>query len=333
MDPLTQGVVGAVVPQASLRKKQLLLLGLFGWLSGMAPDLDVLIRSTHDPLLYLEYHRQFTHSLIFIPIGGLICASLFYLLLARRFDLSFKMTYLACTLGYGTHGLLDAATSYGTMLFWPFSDVRVAGNIISIIDPLFTLPLLILVLLAGFRRKRRYALLGLLWMGLYLGFGAVQNYRAERAGQELADLRGHHNVEVSAKPSFGNLLVWKVIYRHENTYYVDAVRTGITPTVVEGDRIVALDLQRDFPWLDANSQQARDIERFRWFSKGYIAKDPNYEDRIIDLRYSLIPNEINALWSISLKPEAQSEDHAGFTHHRNAGPRERQLLWQMILNK
>ena len=74
MDPLTQGAMGAALPQALSNKKTLWLIGLLGFLSGMAPDLDVLIRSKADPLLFLEYHRQFTHSLVFIPFGGLVCA-------------------------------------------------------------------------------------------------------------------------------------------------------------------------------------------------------------------------------------------------------------------
>ena len=67
LDPLSQAAVGAVVPQATMKRPELLRLTLVGALAGMAPDLDVLIRSDSDPLLFLEFHRQFTHSLLFIP--------------------------------------------------------------------------------------------------------------------------------------------------------------------------------------------------------------------------------------------------------------------------
>ncbi|MGY9062766.1 MAG: metal-dependent hydrolase, partial [Rhodospirillales bacterium] len=62
MDPLTQGVLGAALPQAIAKKPFVIRAGLFGFLAGMAADLDTFIRSSEDPLLYLEYHRQFTHS-------------------------------------------------------------------------------------------------------------------------------------------------------------------------------------------------------------------------------------------------------------------------------
>ncbi|MFT5657456.1 MAG: inner membrane protein, partial [Gammaproteobacteria bacterium] len=79
MDPLTQGVLGAALPLAAARRSDhLVAVGILGLLSGMAPDLDVLLRSSSDPLLYLEYHRQFTHSLVFIPFGGLLCCLLLY---------------------------------------------------------------------------------------------------------------------------------------------------------------------------------------------------------------------------------------------------------------
>ena len=79
MDPLTQGTIGAVLPQ-TFGKKNLGLIAMLGFLSGMAPDLDIFIHSASDPLLFLEYHRQFTHSIIFIPFGGLGCASFLSLL-------------------------------------------------------------------------------------------------------------------------------------------------------------------------------------------------------------------------------------------------------------
>ena len=74
------------------------------------------------------------------------------------------------------------------------------------------------------------------------------------------------------------------------------------------------------PWLDPGSQQARDVERFRWFSNGYIARDPVYSNRVMDIRYSLLPNEIDPLWSIELKPGAAPLDHALYKTHRDAGP-------------
>lgn len=70
MDPISQGAFGASLSQ-TLTKKNLLIIGIIGFLSGMTPDLDILIKSNNDPLLFLEFHRQFTHSLFFIPIGGL----------------------------------------------------------------------------------------------------------------------------------------------------------------------------------------------------------------------------------------------------------------------
>ena len=153
MDPVSQAVLGASVPQAVSNKTRIAAATLFGALSGMAPDLDALIRSDTDPMVYLEYHRQFTHSLVFIPIGGLLCALVMHWLFARRWKLNFGFTYICCTLGYATHGFLDACTSYGTQLLWPFSDERFAWNTISIIDPMFTWPLVGLVVLGVIKRK------------------------------------------------------------------------------------------------------------------------------------------------------------------------------------
>ena len=102
MDPISQGLVGAALSQSQGSNKQLKIAGILGFLSGMAADLDVFIRSSEDPLLFLVYHRQFTHSLIFIPFGGLICALVLHKLFSRQHGISLKETWLFCTLGYAT---------------------------------------------------------------------------------------------------------------------------------------------------------------------------------------------------------------------------------------
>ncbi|MDX1734798.1 MAG: metal-dependent hydrolase, partial [Halioglobus sp.] len=203
MDPLTQGALGASLPQASGAGRNAAHAGVLGFLAGMAADLDVLIRSSTDPLLFLEYHRQFTHSLVFIPVGGLICALVLHALIGRRRGLRFQQSWLFCTLGYATHALLDSCTTYGTMLFWPFSDVRIAWNTISIIDPLFTLPLLAGVVLSARRKQVRYVRVALVWALAYMGLGLWQRDSAVDMGLELAAARGHEPLRLEAKPSFG----------------------------------------------------------------------------------------------------------------------------------
>ena len=145
MDPLSQGLVGTSVSHLYIKNKRLVLLSIIAFLSAMSPDLDIFFRSDEDPLIFLEYHRQFTHSLIFIPIGGLVCSIFFYFVLARRYEINFKTVYIVSTLAYATHGLVDATTSYGTQLYWPFSNERVAFNLIYVIDQQFTQTILLLL--------------------------------------------------------------------------------------------------------------------------------------------------------------------------------------------
>ena len=94
MDPLTQGIVGTTAAQTASRQNNILLASLVGLLGGMAPDLDVLIRSEANPLLFLEYHRHFTHSILFIPIGAFLCTVTFYFLFTKKLGMSFKSTFI-----------------------------------------------------------------------------------------------------------------------------------------------------------------------------------------------------------------------------------------------
>lgn len=332
MDPITQGVLGGIVAQLKSKPQNLAKAATLGALAGMAPDLDVLIRSESDPLLALEYHRHFTHSLFFIPFGGLICALVFYPLLGRRWNLSFWQILCWCWLGYATHGLLDACTSYGTQLLWPFSHQRFAWDTISVIDPLITLPMLIFAACAARLKLKSYAYWGVVWGALYLGFGFIQHERALKLGNELASQRGHTPLRLEAKPSFANLIVWKTVYETEDRFYVDAVNPGLShPHTWPGDSIDKLDLHRDLPWLTPGSQQARDIERFRWFSDGYIALDKRNPLQVVDIRYSMLPQQIDPLWGIRLTPDATRQDYViYYTQRENSDSAFRRLLKMML---
>ena len=308
MDPLTQGTLGATVAQTAAKPEKTGAFAAAGAVAGLAPDLDILIRSAADPILYLEFHRQFSHSLLFIPVGAGLCALLLWPLLKRW--LSARALFVATLLGFASHGLLDACTSYGTQLFWPFSDTRVAWNLISVIDPLFSVPLFALMLLAAWRRRRAFAVAGLVWVLTYLSFAAVQHQRASEAAGAVATNRGHSPERLTLKPGFANLLVWKAIYQSEERIYVDGIRVAGAAELCPGESIALLNRERDLPWLDARSQQAKDLDRFGWYSDGWLALDPDDPNYVVDVRYASLPTRIEALWGLRFDPAAEPAIHS-----------------------
>ena len=328
MDPVSQGVLGVAAAKAVSRQPWTRRAAFMGLVAGLAPDADVFIHSATDPLLSLQFHRQFTHALAFIPIGSLVVALVLHPLVGRK-ALRFTTTYLFCLAGYATHGLLDACTSYGTQLLWPFTDLRVAWNNISIIDPLFTVPILLLVVLGFCRKSPLLARCALVWVGVYLLFGVVQRDRAAAVGHAVAEARGHVVERLAAKPTFGNLLVWKIVYESEGKFFVDAVRVGLSSRYYPGAAIEKLDAHRDLPWLQPDSQQARDVERFRWFSGDYLALSGS--NTITDIRYSLVPNEIEGLWGIVLNPLALPHQHVRYASSRTPTGPKWQAFRDMLL--
>ena len=330
MDPLSQGVLGSSLSQSFTKNKHLFAICCIGFLSGMSPDLDVFIRSKHDPLLFLEFHRQFTHSLLFIPFGSLLFALLFYGLFHKKIHLTFKQVWFYATLGYATHGLLDACTSYGTQLFWPFSDYRVSWNNISIIDPLFTLPILILIVISVTRKKTIYAQIAFGWAIFYLCLGFIQHYRAQIFIKELMENRQHKGVQISVKPSFGNLILWKTMYQANGTYYIDAVNLGLKKEFFQGENIKAFDKNNYIYFNALSNTQKNDVDRFIWFSQNFVAVNPNNEIEIMDIRYSNLPHQIGGLWGIRVNSE--SLEHVEFISNREASKKDFKTFYKMIFN-
>ena len=301
LDPLTQGLLGAAAAQALFggRLRHAWLIGAAG---GVLPDADVFLGSQADPLAAIEYHRQFTHSLAFIPVGGAVAALPW--LAFRRWRERWKPVLGAAVAGYATHGLLDAFTTYGTQLLWPFSSHRVAWNAVSIVDPVFTLALVVGVVWAARVRTRLPAALALAFCALYLALGAVQRERALGVQERVAAARGHARARGEVFPTLGNNLVWRSLYQAGDSLYADRVRVPWLggPRWAEG-AAVALTRERGLePRARADARVRRDFRRFRWFSDGWVARAPSDPGVIGDARYSLRTDAFEPVWGVRFHP-------------------------------
>jgi inner membrane protein len=330
MDLVTQGLLGACTASVAGRRLNPRAALAIGFIAGLAADLDILIASEADPLLNLEFHRHFTHSLLFVPIAALILASVIWPLMRHR--LRFREVYLLTFFGYLPSGFLDACTSYGTLFFWPLSDERISFNIISIVDPLFSGILIIGAITVLWKQTRLPAQLALILAVAYLGFGLLQKHNIEQRAHQLATQRGHTPERLLVKPTLGNLFLWRSVYRYQDVYHVDALRYNPLSgreDLFAGSSATAFDASDNPLQLPSGSRLLTDIDRFAYFSGEYLALDTDRNDLIVDLRYANLPHQIEPLWGIRIDPDDPSQ-HARFEHFRDRSQQARQAFLAML---
>ena len=328
MDPISQAAVGVTAAKSQNISNTLLVI-LIAASAGMAPDLDILINSDKNPLLSVAYHRHFTHSFFFIPFGALIVSAFYYFFLKNKF--SFKRIYLISFSAYATHGLLDACTSYGTLLYWPFSNERVAWNLISVIDPVFTITLILFLFLSFFLKKRIFFFLPIIWILFYFFLCLAQKNRALNALNDLINIRNHKATQILVKPSFGNILLWRTIYVHENKFYIDAVNTFRFSHICSGTSMIKESPNEILQNFKKGSVLYRDVKKFIWFSSEYVSFDRK-NNMISDIRYAFIPNSDKALWGIKIN-EKNDQEHVRWYSKNNANNKVSDKFFSLLLSK
>jgi len=219
LDSVSQVVLGAACCHAvagkPLGRKALYL----GAALGTLPDLDVLIKYG-DAVSNFTYHRGFSHSLLVLALISPLIT-----LLLRRFrafqGLSYGHLLLAVSLALLTHPLLDSFTVYGTQLFWPLPKVPESWASIFIIDPLYTIPLLITGLWALFKKPNAAQLstIGLVISSAYLAWGLSAKLMIQQQVYQELHRQGIPFQAVKVTPERFNTIFWRVIVMDKTHYY------------------------------------------------------------------------------------------------------------------
>lgn len=338
MDPVTHAAFGVVCALACTgRRKELRRPAVVaGMLAGLMPDLDIFLKSETDPLFNLEYHRHFTHSVVFAPVIALVVAAFTsgcWRWIGGKV-VSVWVLFLPALVAALGHGFCDVWTSYGTRTWWPFSERRVTLDLIAVIDPVFSLPLLVGAVVAWIMASRRLAWMCLGWVVLYLGLCQVQQVRAKTALMDWVVAQGLESPQrVTLKPSLGNIVVWRGLVVHGEVVRVAAIRCGLgRPQLLAGQAqrmYVSPKEAIEMLGLKSGSEQARAVERFAHFSDDWIGPHPKDEMVVGDLRYSALPNDHLPLWGIRVNP-ASPDEAVEMSYFREIRKGDLEKFWRMI---
>lgn len=211
MDSFTQVVLGAAVGDAVLGKKVGNKAMVYGAIAGTIPDLDVLARYFTDTVTATEWHRGFSHSILFSVLFAPLFGWLVWKLNLKE-SATWKNWSWLMFWGLFTHPILDVFTTWGTQLFWPL-EARLAFQSIFVIDPLYTLPFFIFLLLAMFQKRssiqrRKYTCLGLVISSAYLLFTLVLKQVATHQFKKALQNQGIAYTEISTRPGPFNTILW-----------------------------------------------------------------------------------------------------------------------------
>ena len=222
MDSLTQIVLGASVSEAVLGKKVGNKAILWGAIAGTIPDLDVLLRYFTDEISSTQMHRGFSHSIVFAvliaPLLGWIAKKIHF----KLKDVSFKDWTKLFFWTTVTHPLLDAHTTWGTQFFWPFN-YRLAYQNIFVVDPLYTLPFLMFLIIVMTLKKdnpkrSKFNTIGLSVSSTYLLLTLIFKWISFQEFKEGLENQEIEYVEIDTKPSPLNSILWSSLIETEKGY-------------------------------------------------------------------------------------------------------------------
>jgi inner membrane protein len=272
MDSVSHIVIGAAIGETLLGKK----IGRWGMLLGAiaksVPDFDLFYTGLSDPRAYMCDHRAHTHSLF---IEALYAIPLAWLLMKMFKDkVSFKRMLLFLLACLWSHSLLDWCTNFGTQLLLPFTNENYSLNTLAIVDLLFTVPMLLLVLMALFYKKngaRRYRLAqaALVYCCVYLGLTFINKARAESI---VSESLAKNNIPVSThltNPTMLNNVLWYAAGSNDSTVFVG--------------ELSLLHTQNPITWhsyprnqhLMQQCKSQKDVAILRWFSDPYTIAQAN----------------------------------------------------------
>ena len=289
MDSLSQLVLGAAVGVAVMgRRTAVWKAALWGGIAGTLPDLDVLI-DHGDAVRNMTFHRAESHSLFWLTLASPLLAWI-----ASRVHGEadrFKRWWLAMGLALVTHPLLDAFTVYGTQLLVPFTDHPFAVGSMFIIDPLYTLPLLLGLLVALALRSAN----GLRWNAatlalstLYLGWSvAAQAHVRDVVERQLAAAGGPPPARVLVTPAPLNTVLWRIVVMRDGGY-----DEGFY-SLLDGGRAIRFDRFPSDAALYRSVQDLWAVQRMAWFSRGFFKMEERDGAALLtDLRMGQEPHYV-----------------------------------------
>lgn len=269
MDSISQLVLGAAVGEATLGRKLGNRAILWGAIGGTIPDLDVFSGFFLTELGELTFHRGISHSLLFSVLFSLVLGWLIQkfnkpnsLVSTREWQ---KMLFLA----FFTHVILDCFTVYGTQVFAPFSNYRVSWGTVSVVDPLYTIPLILSLVIAGFmvRTKKTRRVVNYLGLALSTSYLLFTVYNKSRVQTVFENELKAQNIEVSrmiTSPTIFNNVLWSCTVDANDAYYVGLYSFYDTVPV----KFSRVEKQHH---LIKNLDSDPTITSLRWFSDNYFS--------------------------------------------------------------
>jgi inner membrane protein len=303
MDSLTQLALGAAVGEAVAGRQVGRRAALWGAVCGTLPDLDVIV-PLGDAVRTFTYHRSASHSLFVLAALTPLMVWLICKLHAGTAPHRWRWAALVYAV-FATHVLLDAFTVYGTQILWPIVTTPVAWSTIFIIDPLYTLPLLVGVIAALVAsRNRRWGrkanAAGLVLSTCYLAWTVGAQWHVEQIARRALDARGLGGARVLSTPAPFNSVLWRVLAVDGEHYYEGFY------SLLDGDAPLRLTRRPRRLDLIAPLADHWPVQRLQWFTRGFYAASLRERDVLItDLRMGMEPSYV-----FSFKVGAPGNPHA-----------------------